>query len=486
MRFATSFAALAFLVIGVCLASPIGLTTSRWTGQATAHFALFTPEPNAGAHELLERLERTRLFFEKMGWASKDLKRPLSILAFGSEKEFDAYRPNPAAFAFYQRTREGDFVLMRSLEPEHYSVVVHEYTHFIVEHSGLKLPLWLNEGLADFYSTMESREAQVIVGTPPPGREATLHGHDWIDWHTLVGVDHQSPYYRQADKMMLFYAQSWAFVHLLALNTEYADKFRGFLGNIPGNSTAEDTLSSTYHKSLQDLGSETEEHVKAKRLTPRAVDIDIRPGILQSAEVADSGKQAEFALADVQALNPNGQEEAKTRLAMLAAKYPDDPSAEESLGFLAMRSGLKAEAEEHFEHAVKNHSTDPEVLFSLAHLKLAREGSSDEAIDLLQRAIAGNGSYYNALLELGFAAAKSQRFDLAVEALGKIPEPKPEHAFGVSYTLAYCLSELHLGSQARINAEQAAKIATNARDKKQSAELLAYLQQESKRDLATQ
>jgi Flp pilus assembly protein TadD len=458
----------------------MSVAINAWTGQATAHFAIFTADRNSGGRDLLERLERTRLFFEKTGWTSRDLNRPLSIMAFNSEKEFDACRPSPGAFAFYQHTREGDFVMMRSLEPEHYSVVIHEYTHFIVGQTGLKLPLWLNEGLADFYSTMESRQAQVIVGGAPPGREETLHGHSWMDWHTLTAVNQQSIYYQQPEKMLLFYSQSWALVHLLALDSAYENKFHGFLEAISGSSAAEDPLATTYHKTLQDLGTETEEVVKAKRLESRVVEIDIRPGTLQMAEVADSDKQAEYALANVQAANPSVAEEAKVRLEMLAAKYPDDPRAEESLGFLAMRSGLKSDAEQHFLRAVKGHSQDPEVLFSLAHLELAHDGSSENAIVLLQQAIAGNGTYYNALLELGFAAAKSEKFDLAVATLAKITQPKPEHAFGVSYTLAYCLSELHLNSRARIAAESARKIAGNPQDKQQAAELLAYVAQQSR------
>lgn len=486
MRFATSFAALAFLVIGVCLASPVSLAISGWAGQATAHFAIFTTDNNSGGRELLERLERARLYFEKTGWAARDLKRPLSIMAFSSEKEFDAYRPNPGAIAFYQHTREGDYILLRSLKPEHVSIIVHEYTHFIVQHSGLKLPLWLNEGLADFYSTIESRQAQVIVGTAPLGWPDTLHNHSWMDWHTLTAVDQQSPYYRQPDKMLLFYSQSWAFVHFLALDNAYENKFRGFLGTISAGSDSGGPFEATYHKTLQDLGSETEQDVRAKRLESRLVELDIRPGTLNVAEVADSGQQAELALANVQAANPRAAAEAKMRLEVLAAKYPDDPRAEESLGFLSMRTGLKnSEAEQHFERASKAHSNDPEVLFWLAHLKLERGGSADEAIDLLRRALISDGTYYSALLELGFAAANSDRFDLAVEALGKISKPHAEDAFGVSYLLAYSLSELHLNNRARTSADQAQKMAGNPRERQQVADLLAEIEQESKGEEAT-
>jgi len=426
----------------------------------------------------LELLETARLFFEHTGWAPRDLKQPINILAFASDKQFDSYRINPGAFAFYQPTREGDFVVMRSLEPEHYSVVVHEYTHFVVNHSGLILPLWLNEGLADFYSTLECRKAQVVVGVPPPGRGDTLRRQGWMDWATMAAVDQHSPYYREPDKMLVFYAQSWAMVRMLALDPAYSPGLPSFLAAVTGGATTENALAATYHKTLPELGREVEESVASKRMEPRLLDVDVRPGPLQTAEVADAGKQAEFALADVMAANPRTVEEAKVRLEALSAKYPDDPRTQESLGFMAMRAGSQSAAKGHFGLAVSAHSKDPDVLFGLAHIEVAEGGHGDEVIDLLQRALAIDPSHYNARLELGFAAAKNKRFDLAADALEGIAKPKPEHAYVVSYTLAYCLSELHRGSQARIYAEQARRIAANKGDLEQVAGLMSYLEQE--------
>jgi tetratricopeptide (TPR) repeat protein len=485
MSFAPGLAAaLAFLVIGACLASPLS-PLIQWVGKATAHFAIYTKGLNAEGQELLGHLETARLFFERSGWASRDLKLPLSILAFSTPQEFDTYRFNPGAFAFYQRTHEGDFVLMRALEPDHYSVAVHEYTHFVVEHSGLKLPLWLNEGLADFYSTLQYRNAQALVGTPPPGREDSLLRRGWIDWSTLAAVDANSPYYRQPEKMLAFYAQSWALVHVLALDPAYAGKFQSFLGAMSGTSKAEDVFPAVYHKTLQEVGHEVEENVKTKSLEPQGVNIDIRPGILQTADIADAPKQAEFALANVQAADPNALPQAKARLAALAAKYPDDPRSEEALGFLLMRSGAKSEAEQHFARALRANSSNPDVFFALAHLKLAHGGSSEEAINLLRRGLAVDPTNYNALLELGFAATKNDQFDVAVDALVKIKEPKPEHVFVIAYDLAYCLSELHQNARARAYAEQALKKAATPGDREQATGLLRFIGQDSPREVAT-
>ena len=106
-----------------------------------------------------------------------------------SDKEYYSYHFNPSAYAFYQSTPKGDYVIMRDLAREHFSVAIHEYTHSVVEHSGLNLPLWLNEGLADFYSTVETRQAKVLLGGALPDARKSCADSRWIDWATLTSVD---------------------------------------------------------------------------------------------------------------------------------------------------------------------------------------------------------------------------------------------------------------------------------------------------------
>jgi hypothetical protein len=481
-----SSAAVVFLILGATPLAVLGGSANGWTGRATPHFAIYTTDRHdEGAQDILGHLEAARLFFEQTGWATKDANKPLNIVAFGSSKEYESYGLNPSAYAFYQRTREGDYVVMRDLEPEHYGVVVHEYTHFVVEHSGLSLPLWLNEGLADLYSTVECRKSQVFVGNAPEGRMATLNFRRWMDWGTLLTVDHDSAYYQQTDKMLLFYAQSWALTHMLAMDPAYASQFPNFLKAVSKGAKTEAAMLAVYHKTLNQVGRELEEYVGSKRMAARMVDIDARCGRLLTEDIADAGKRVEFALSDVLAANPQMASAAKGRLETLTAKYPDDPHSEESLGFLAMRAGLQKDAEQHFARAVEAHSQDPEVWFRLAHLKLRESGPSEEVMALLERVVAADGGHYNARLELGFAAAKSSRFDVAVNALEGMGEPQAQHAYVVSYTLAYCLVELHQGNRARTYAERARNIAANNTDREQVAGLLRYIEQEAPLEVAS-
>ncbi len=330
------FAVLLVLTLGFSSAYCVfGRSNSEWLGYSTSHFTVLAKGHKEQGCAVIERLEMARLYFEKTGWTQRDSAQRVELLAFYGDKEFESYRLHESAYAFYQLGRQADYIVMRDLEPEHYSVAIHEYTHSVVEHAGLNLPPWLNEGLADFYSTLECQRAKVLVGAAPEGRVFILQKRRWMDWAVLAAVDEDSPYYRQPEKMLLFYAQSWAMVHMLARDPAYADGFPKFVAAVSGGMTADSALQAIYHKTLLQVGEEVAGYVRSKRMKAHWTSVDARPGPLEMQAVAEAGKRAEFALAEVLAANPESAGEAKIRLAALSARYPSGPRAKESLGFLA-------------------------------------------------------------------------------------------------------------------------------------------------------
>jgi hypothetical protein len=343
------------LVLTLGLTSPYSVSArskTEWLGYSTPHFTVLAKGHQDRGREVIERLEMARQYFQKTGWVERDSAQgPLELLAFYTDEEFESYRPHESAYAFYQRGRRGDYIVMRDLEPEHDSVAIHEYTHSVVEHSGLNLPLWLHEGLADFYSTVECRQAKVLLGAAPEGRDLILQNRRWLDWAVLTAVDRDSPYYRQPEKMLLFYGQSWAMVHMLAMEPAYAAAFPQFLAAVSGGATADAALLAIYHETLRQVGGEVAGYVRSKRMKARWVSVDARPRSLETQVVAEPGKRAEFDLAEVLAANPETAAEAKTRLVALSARYPSDPRAKESLGFLAMDAGFEKEAQQDFADA---------------------------------------------------------------------------------------------------------------------------------------
>ena len=70
------------------------------------------------------------------------------------------------------------------------------------------LPLWLNEGLAEFYSHARLETEKVLIGTPAPYHLAALQENTPLPLETLVSVDYASEYYTESNRTTIFYAQS--------------------------------------------------------------------------------------------------------------------------------------------------------------------------------------------------------------------------------------------------------------------------------------
>ena len=129
-----------------------------------------------------------------------DDEKPVRIVAFHSQKEFDPYRPSEAATAYFHKGSEHDYIVMSNADSGHYQVATHEYTHLLIGQFHGSVPLWLNEGLAELYSTMRQDGDKMLVGIPPEGRGEVLVHEPWIPLETLLSVDSGSPYYNERSR----------------------------------------------------------------------------------------------------------------------------------------------------------------------------------------------------------------------------------------------------------------------------------------------
>jgi tetratricopeptide (TPR) repeat protein len=82
------------------------------------------------------------------------------------------------------------------------------------------LPLWLDEGLAEFYGNSRLGEKESRVGTIDETHLYILGQNKLLPIETLLTVERGSPYYNEQNRASVFYAESWALVHYLMLDPE--------------------------------------------------------------------------------------------------------------------------------------------------------------------------------------------------------------------------------------------------------------------------
>jgi tetratricopeptide (TPR) repeat protein len=86
------------------------------------------------------------------------------------------------------------------------------------------LPVWLAEGLAEFYGRTDIGDDHVGTGRPDSDLLDELRQTKLIPLDVLFRVDRSSPYYNESNKMSIFYAESWLATHYLMIGSPEAHK----------------------------------------------------------------------------------------------------------------------------------------------------------------------------------------------------------------------------------------------------------------------
>jgi hypothetical protein len=148
---------------------------------------------------------------------------PTVVIVFPSDKTFEPFRPVyngkrvELAGLFLPRQDVNYVLLGPGNSDDAWRVVFHEYTHLIINNVVPNLPPWLNEGLAEYYSSFQIGHGgrQVVIGKPIASHYRTLDQEPWLSIPELIATTHESPQYNEGSRRSVFYAESWLLTHML-------------------------------------------------------------------------------------------------------------------------------------------------------------------------------------------------------------------------------------------------------------------------------
>ena len=188
---------------------------------------------NAGesaARGVAEDFEQIRsLFHTTFQELRIDPGQPVVILAARDEATMQMLAPEEGGgeqhirpAGLFHSDGEKDYVVLRldAQGTTAYHTVYHEYTHELLHLNFSGIPLWLSEGVAEFFgnSTLGAQEAR--TGTVDKTHLYILSKNEWLPMETLLDVRESSTYYNEKNLASVFYAESWAVVHYLLLDPE--------------------------------------------------------------------------------------------------------------------------------------------------------------------------------------------------------------------------------------------------------------------------
>jgi tetratricopeptide (TPR) repeat protein len=201
-----------------------------WVEVRSAHFVVSTNASEKEARRIADQFEQIRaLFHAAFANLRVDPAQPVLILAAKNENTMKMLLPehwevkghvHPAGL--YQQGEDKHYVILRvdSEGTNPFHALYHEYTHALLHLNFTGLPLWLDEGLAEFYGNSQLGEKESRIGTIDNTNLYILGQNKLLPIETLLNVERSSPHYNEANRASVFYAESWALVHYLMMDEE--------------------------------------------------------------------------------------------------------------------------------------------------------------------------------------------------------------------------------------------------------------------------
>jgi tetratricopeptide (TPR) repeat protein len=374
------------LVPALCLvlAAPLH-AAADWTHAANGHFEIFTTAGAGSAREILVQFDRIRAFFADHLQLTPPPGRLVRLIVFSSAREFRPYRINDAVVAYYRPGPDRDYIVMHPLGRSSHAVMVHEYVHLILTRAGGRYPLWLNEGLAEYFATLPPAGDAVPVGRLSRTRLRSLESGRRIGLDRLFTVTHESPEYQTAEHGGVFYAQSWALTHMLLGDDRYRGGASRFLALVRAGTPSARAIQEVWNRPLAQVEADLEEYVRGGYFPVRVVRFQEPPRTAPAATRDVSSFEAGLVTANLLAAAREDAEKARTAFEALSRENPDDLLLLESRAALEFRTGRPRAARAFLTRAVELDTATAASYRDLAALVVADDAVEAEA--LLERAI---------------------------------------------------------------------------------------------------
>jgi hypothetical protein len=425
-----------------------------WSELRTQHFVIFSNAGERRTQQLATELETMREVMRRVvpdvrrGTLSVDGHVPTEVYVFESVRSFEPYRLLPGAAGFFTTRPTGNLVAIDASVDEPLQVVRHEYLHHFLESNIPGVPLWANEGLAEFYSTMTRDSREVLLGRPLPHHVQWLRTHGPMPAGKLVALGSVAAGGDEKEKTGAVYASSWLLVHyLLAGNPARHNQLGNYLARVKDGATPAGAFAAAFRCEPAELDTELAAYARSiqKSYAYWKVpigDLDLpEPGTPRAMSREETLARLGLLLAD-----PASAAAADEHLDAALAIAPDSALALAGKGLVRFAQRDAAGARPWLVRAAEADPADPQIQYLAALVTMQAAGGEDPAvaaaaaIPFLERAATLDPGLADAQALLGMAlAADAARAADATRALETALRASPGRS-----DLALSLATLYL------------------------------------------
>ena len=361
-------------------------TGSGWRSVRTNHLFVIGNTDPENLHQVAVWLEFFHGAFARLVSRNViDSSVPTTVIVFRDDESFTPFKPvyqgqQKAISGFFLPGDDVNYIAL-SLDPRGnpYATAFHEYVHLHVKDNIPDAPLWLNEGLAELYESLQFSGGDALIGAPHYGYLYLLRSLEILPLKTLFTIGTDSPHYNERDKAGIFYGESWALVHYLMLGDRARqDQFRQFLQRIAQGDDAKKAIEAAYGTTLDVIEEEFRSYLRRGNLTAQRV-----TGVANPETYGSYTATQRSALTDSEALYYLGDLSAHMGRYALAervfkeaiARDPGFLPAHAALGKMYVEQRRYAEAKKYLQKATS--STQSSLIHYYYAYVLSREGISE-------------------------------------------------------------------------------------------------------------
>jgi tetratricopeptide (TPR) repeat protein len=464
----------------------------NWVEVRSAHFVVASNATEVDGREVAEDFEQIRsLFHGTFPELRVDPAQPIVILAARDEATMKMLAPEEwggeghiRPSGLFHSDGDRDYVVLRldAQGTTAYHTVYHEYTHALLHLNFSRIPLWLSEGVAEFFGNSTVGPQDARTGNVDKTHLYILSKNAWMPIETLLEVSESSPYYNEKNPASVFYAESWGVVHYLLLDPEARREqlLKKYLlsWNLSGGRV------SAGREAFGDLGKFGE---RVKRYVH---DANWREGVVLPGPTNSAGDFRVRTLAPAEVLALRGDfyvrrkrmDSAQPLLEEAVALGPEIAATHEALGFYDFREGDFAAADEEMSKAISLGSASFLAFYCRGVLLLRdlseTEESTGKAREALENAARLNPMYaptFEALTQAYSRSAETQgkALDAAETAVKLDPESR-----SYKTNLAYVLLNNRRGEEAREVVEKLQKSAGSPEEQRAARSILGAIEEE--------
>jgi tetratricopeptide (TPR) repeat protein len=340
-------------------AGSLGAREANWTRLDAQNFTILSEVSEDETRSWAIEFEQFHRGLGKVLKINEAALRPVTVVLFRSQGALRPYKPlekgKPAKIeGLFVRSSLGNFIeaAADSEDEETRRLIFHEGVHWMTNVSDTPLPLWLDEGLAEVFSTFAIKDDLYSYGQALDWHVILLTQGKMMPLKELLEIQRGSLLYNEGDRTSIFYAESWAFVHYLLFSgqLEERSKYNQLLRALRTHTDPDIVFKQVFGVDCTRMDKRLEDYLHNGNYTINRIRFD-RTAVNKSFRVRPASR-AEVNLAQCNLLSAvNRPSEALPRLRDVVKEMPDNPAAWEAEGFAAYQTEDYDEAESCFRRA---------------------------------------------------------------------------------------------------------------------------------------